>query len=140
MNAVLLLGPLHHLPEQSDRIRALKESRRVLKKGGLAFCAVISRLAPLLDGLRQGLLSDPKFCEIAQKDPRNGKHLNPKEVPQYFTTAYLRRPEELSEEIEEAGLRHVKTVGLGGPVWLLGDLKERWSDIEQRKIMLMHCA
>ena len=52
MDAVLLLGPLYHLPEQSDRIRALKQSRRVLKKGGLAFCAVISRFAPLLDGLR----------------------------------------------------------------------------------------
>ena len=68
MDAVLLLGPLYHLQERSDRIQALKETRRVLKKGGLAFCAVISRFAPLLDGLKQGLLSDPEFCEIAQKD------------------------------------------------------------------------
>ena len=110
MDAVLLLGPLYHLQERSDRIQALKETRRVLKKGGLAFCAVISRFAPFLDGLRQGLLSDPEFREIAQKDLKDGKHLNPKEVPQYFTTAYLHRPEELPEEIEEAGLCHLKTV------------------------------
>ena len=136
IDAVLLLGPLYHLQERSDRIRALKETRRVLKNGGLAFCAVISRFAPLLDGLRQGLLSDPEFRETAQNDLKDGKHLNPKEVPQYFTTAYLHRPEELPEEIEEAGLRHVKTVGLEGPAWLLGDLEEQWADFEDREIML----
>ena len=136
MDAVLLLGPLYHLQERSDRIRALKETRRVLKKDGLAFCAVISRFAPLLDGLSQGLLSDPEFREIAQNDLKDGKHLNSKEVPQYFTTAYLHRPEELPEEIEEAGLRHLKTVGLEGPAWLLGDLQERWADIEGREIIL----
>ncbi len=136
MEAVLLLGPLYHLQDRSDRIRVLKETRRVLKKGGLAFCAVISRFAPLLDGLRQGLLSDPEFRETVQKDLRDGKHLNPKEVPHYFTTAYLHRPEELPEEIEEAGLRHLKTMGLEGPAWLLGDLEERWADIERREIIL----
>ena len=89
MDVVLLLGPLYHLQERSDRIRALRATRRVLKKGGLAFCAIISRFAPLLGGLRKGLLSAPEFREIAQKDLRDGKHLNPREVPDYFTTAYL---------------------------------------------------
>ena len=51
-------------------------------------------------------------------------------------TAYLHRPEELAEEIEEAGLRHLKTVGLEGPALLLGDLEERWADIERREIIL----
>lgn len=131
MDAVLLLGPLYRLQERLD----LKETRRVLKKGGLAFCAVISRFAPRLDGLRQGLLSAPEFREIAQKDLKDGKHQNPKEVPQYFTTAYLHGPEELPEEIEEAGLRHVKTVGLEGPAWLLGNLEERWVNIDDREII-----
>ena len=136
MDVVLLLGQLYHLQERSDRIRALRATRRVLKKGGLAFCAVISRFASLLDGLRQGLLSDPDFRETAKKDLQDGRHINPKEVPQYFTTAYLHTPEELPEEIEGAGLRHLKTVGLEGPAWLLGDLEERWADIEGREIIL----
>ena len=136
MNAVLSLGPLYHLPERSNPIRALRETRRVLTKGGTVFCAVISRFAPLLDGLRQGLLSDPEFRATAQKDLKDGKHLNPKEVPQYFTTAYMHKPEELPEEIEGAGLRHLKTVGLEGPAWLSGDLEERWTDIEGREIIL----
>ena len=82
------------------------------------------------------MLSDPEFCEIAQKDLKDGKHLNPKEVPQYFTTAYMHRPEELPEEIEEAGFRHLKTVDLEGPAWLLGDFEERWADIEDREIIM----
>ena len=77
-------------------------------------------------------MSDPEFREIAQKDLRDGKHLNPREVPDYFTTAYLHRP----EEIEEAGLCHLQTVGLEGPAWLLEDLEERWADIEGREIIL----
>ena len=63
MDAVLLLGPIYHLQERSDRIQALKEIRRVLKKGGIAFCAVISRFAPLLDGLRQGRCLIPTFVK-----------------------------------------------------------------------------
>ena len=63
MDAVLLLGPLYHLQERSDRIQALKETHRVLKKDGLAFCAVISRFAPLLDGLRQGCCPTPSFVK-----------------------------------------------------------------------------
>ncbi len=81
-------------------------------------------------------MSNPESREIVQKRSTGWKHLNPKEVPQYFTTAYLHRPEELSEEIEEAGLRHVKTVGLEGPAWLLGDLEERWANIDDREIIL----
>ncbi len=136
MDVVLLLGPLYHLPDRSDRIQALKEARRVLKKGGLVCCAAISRFASLLDGLKRGFLSDPEFREIVERDLRDGKHLNPKEDPHYFTTAYFHRPEELQEEIEEAGFNHLRTVGLEGPAWLLGDFDERWLDPERQEIIL----
>lgn len=39
---VLNLGPLYHLPDEKDRIKAIKESMRVLKKGGHAFFAYIN--------------------------------------------------------------------------------------------------
>ena len=123
MDVVLLLGPLYHLPNRPDRIQSLKEARRVLKKDGLVFCAAISRFASLLDGLKRGFLSDPEFCEIAQRDLRDGKHLNPKEIPNYFTTAYFHRPEELQEEIEETGFSHLGTMGLEGPSVALGGFR-----------------
>ena len=53
---VLLLGPLYHLTEATDRARALSEARRVLKPGGQLFAAAISRWASALDGLARNLL------------------------------------------------------------------------------------
>src|SRR5271165_3475678 len=44
-DAVLLLGPLYHLIHRADRLKALKEARRVLKPGGAVFVATISRFA-----------------------------------------------------------------------------------------------
>src|SRR5207342_1873839 len=46
VDAVLLLGPLYHLRERADRIRALAEAARVVRPGGVVFAAVISRWAP----------------------------------------------------------------------------------------------
>ena len=59
---VLLLGPLYHLTEPSDRGQALRELKRVLKPGGWLFAAAISRYASALDGLARDLLDDPHFA------------------------------------------------------------------------------
>ena len=136
MDAVLLLGPLYHLQERSDRIKALQEAYRILKDGGSVFCAAISRFASLLDGLRRGFLSDPTFAKIVQKNLKDGKHLNLTDAPHYFTTAYFHRPNELQEEIEEAGFTHQSTVALEGPGWLLEDLDERLADLGRREELL----
>jgi len=48
---VLLFGPLYHLTERADRLRALAEAGRVARPGGPIFVATISRFASLLDGL-----------------------------------------------------------------------------------------
>lgn len=39
---VLLLGPLYHLHREEDRLRCIKEAKRVCKKGGKIFFAFIS--------------------------------------------------------------------------------------------------
>jgi SAM-dependent methyltransferase len=51
VDAVLLLGPLYHLLECFDRVRALREARRVVRPGGPVFAAVTSRWAARLDGV-----------------------------------------------------------------------------------------
>ena len=45
VDAVLLLGPVHHLRRRADRVRALREARRVVRPGGPVFVAAISRWA-----------------------------------------------------------------------------------------------
>jgi ubiquinone/menaquinone biosynthesis C-methylase UbiE len=131
-DAVLLLGPLYHLPERADRLKALAEARRVCRPGGVVLAAVISRFASTLDGLRGGYLEDPVFADIAASDRREGVHRNPTGDPAYFTTAYFHRPEGLAEECTAAGLRHETTLGIEGAAWLLPELDARLADPRRR--------
>jgi ubiquinone/menaquinone biosynthesis C-methylase UbiE len=135
-DAVLLLGPLYHLPERDDRIRALSEACRVCRAGGVVIAAAISRFASTLDGMRGGYLEDPAFAAVAANDRRDGRHSNPTNNPAYFTTAYFHRPEELAAECAEAGLTHEATLGVEGPAWFLADLDARLADANRRAALL----
>lgn len=139
-DAVLLLGPLYHLPERADRLQALAEARRVCRKGGVIVAAAISRFASTLDGLRGGYLEDPAFAAVAASDRRDGRHRNPTGDPAYFTTAYFHRPEELAEECAAAGLAHEATLAIEGPAWLLPDLDARLADEGRRGVLLAALA
>ena len=135
-DAVLLMGPLYHLTRRDDRIKALREARRVLRTGGLVFAAVINRFASLLDGLKRGLIDDPDFVEILQRDMAEGQHRSPQHAEVYFTTAYFHRPDELEAEIREAGLTLKELVAVQGPGWLAEDFSSRWSDPGRRTQLL----
>lgn len=135
-DAVLLLGPLYHLTERADRLQALAEVRRVCRSGGVVIAAVISRFASTLDGLRAGFLEEPAFAAVAAGDLRDGRHHNPTGDPEYFTTAYFHRPEEVAAECAEAGLVHEATLAVEGPAWLLADLEARLADDRRRAVLL----
>src|SRR3954447_14509206 len=66
VDAVLLLGPLYHLPEREDRLQTLREARRIVRGGGPVFIAAISRWAPRLDGVLQERLyeGNPDFLSL----------------------------------------------------------------------------
>jgi len=140
VDAVLLLGPLYHLRERADRLRALAEARRVCRRGGVVIAAAISRFASTLDGLRGGYLEDPAFAAGAADDLRDGRHRNPTGDPAYFTTAYLHRPEDLAAECSAAGLAHEATVAVEGAAWLLADLDARLADARRRDVLLAALA
>lgn len=55
VDAVLLLGPLYHLPAAADRGQALAEAYRILRPGGRVFAAALSRVGRVLVGLWRGL-------------------------------------------------------------------------------------
>jgi ubiquinone/menaquinone biosynthesis C-methylase UbiE len=132
----LLLGPLYHLPVRVDRLSALREARRVLRPGGGIAVAAISRFASLLDGFFRGFIRDPSFARIVQDDLDSGRHQNPTQNTEYFTTAYFHHPSELSEELEEAGFSGVDLLAVEGPFWCLQDFDETWSNPELREHML----
>ena len=135
VDVVLMLGPLYHLTARNERIVALRESYRILRKGGIIFAVAISRYASTLHGMIDGNM-DPEFIKIASRDLREGQHRNPNEHPAYFTTAYLHRPEEFSSEIEAAGFTLKGLFGIQGPAWLLQNLEEQWSDPNCRERLL----
>ena len=133
---VLLLGPLYHLTQADDRVRALSEARRVLKPRGQLFAAAISRWASALDGLSRDLFQDPRFATIVEADLRDGQHRNPTERVDYFTTAYFHRPDELRAEVLDAGLILEGMYGLEGPGWLFPDVTARLADPRRRADLL----
>ncbi|HEV8396438.1 MAG TPA: methyltransferase domain-containing protein [Vicinamibacterales bacterium] len=127
-DAVLVMGPLYHLPSSGDRAGALSEAKRVLVPGGVVAVAAISRFASALDGLARGLAADPEFVRMRDRDLVNGQHRNDTARVDYFTTAYFHQPGELHDELVHAGFRDVRVLGVEGPAWMVPDFDARWAD------------
>jgi ubiquinone/menaquinone biosynthesis C-methylase UbiE len=125
-DVVLLLGPLYHLTDRADRICALQEAFRVLRQGGLLAAVGISRFASTLAGLIDGYFGDDDFVTIARRDLVDGQHRNPTGKANYFTTAFFHHPDELREEVLEAGFTITGVLPIEGVAVFLQDLKEQW--------------
>ena len=136
VDAILLLGPLYHLTSREDRLRALREARRVVRPGGVVLAAAISRFASTIDGLFNGFLAEEEFEAIVERDIRDGQHRNPSQRPGWFTTAYFHRPAEFREEAEEAGLIVEGLFGIEGPSWPMPDL-DAWIEDPARRAKLL---
>jgi SAM-dependent methyltransferase len=136
VDSVLLLGPLYHLTDRSERLLALQEAARVARPGGVIAVAAISRFASLFDGLARGFLFDPEFQPIVERDLAEGQHRNPDDREHWFTTAYLHDPEQLRQEVASVGLEVVDLVGIEGLAGWLGHLGDRWEIPEGRAAIL----
>jgi ubiquinone/menaquinone biosynthesis C-methylase UbiE len=112
-DAVLLLGPLYHLPAPDDRMKALAEAHRVLRPGGFLAAAAISRYTFLLDLLRARQAEQATLTELTDV-LADGQLLK----SETFTTAYFHQPHELRDELLAAGLTEVQVLAIEGPGWV----------------------
>jgi hypothetical protein len=109
----------------------------VLTPGGLLLTAYISRFASACDGIHDGALRDAAFAAIVERDLTDGIHQNTSNRPEWFTTAYFHRPDEIAVEIEAAGLRFENLLAVEGPGWLSADL-DSWLDNDAARQQLLH--
>jgi ubiquinone/menaquinone biosynthesis C-methylase UbiE len=135
-DAVLLLGPLYHLPERDQRLQALREAFRVLKPSGYLFAATISRFASLLDGMMRGYLADSYFAELVEHTLVDGQHRNPRQLPGYFATAYFHHPTEIRAEFTEAGFQVEAALAIEGSAGFIPDFDKFWDDETLRERLL----
>ena len=124
-DATLLLGPLYHLLDRADRLRAVREAVRVTRPGGRIFAAAISRFAGPLDLVAAGRANEALFRE-ARNLIRSG--VNDAELG--FTHAYFHRVPELVAELTEAGLSELVVHGVEGPGWTAAEAAGHSPDAE----------
>ncbi|GLW27993.1 class I SAM-dependent methyltransferase [Actinoplanes regularis] len=111
-DATLLLGPLYHLHERADRVRAIREAIRVTRPGGPIAAAAISRFAGPVDFAATARFDERMLAESRRliTDGVNDSSIG-------FTVAYFHRVAELLAECREAGLADVVIHGIEGPAW-----------------------
>ena len=129
----LLLGPLYHLTDRSDRLLALTEAKRVVKTGKPVLAAAINRFASAIDSLHSGTIDDAGFRAVVERDLVDGVHINTTEDPRLFTTAFFHHADELKEEFTDAGFAAVELFAVESIAWAAPDLDERIADPEQRR-------
>jgi SAM-dependent methyltransferase len=135
-DVVLLLGPLYHLVERDDRVRAWQEAVRVVQPAGAVIGAAVNRFASLFDGLAHGVLVDERFRAIVEQDLRDGQHRNPDRTPHWFTTAYFHRALDLAAEATEGGAAVSEVLGVEGLAAYLPQLESQWSHERGRAAIL----
>ncbi|MFB4294381.1 class I SAM-dependent methyltransferase [Nonomuraea sp. ATR24] len=131
-DAVLLLGPLYHLPERADRVRALAEARRAVRPGGLVAAATINRYAAVHGTIQLGHYVRAPERQAALAAATGGVMLSPGRG----FTAYFHDPDDVPGEFADAGFPEVGRYGLEGAFWLYGDLDD-WLDDPGRRALLL---
>ncbi|WKD32061.1 class I SAM-dependent methyltransferase [Streptomyces xanthophaeus] len=121
---VLLLGPLYHLADRADRLKALQEARRVAVPGGLVAAAGISRYSLMQDYTVSAGLSPELLAGEVSQVVSTGSY----DGSRGFTVVHFHTAAELTKEAIEAGINGVSVHGIEGPGWAYVVAAGRFAD------------
>jgi ubiquinone/menaquinone biosynthesis C-methylase UbiE len=105
---VLLFGPMYHLISFDDKLKALNEAKRVLKKDGLIF---ISYYMNEYGIIKHGFMEDKIMEEIDRNVIDNNYKINSKEDDLYSFV----RIEDIKKLSKLANLKRIKILAQDGP-------------------------
>ena len=140
-DAVLLMGPLYHLMNRSDRMKALSEANRILKKGGLLFAAGISKFSSAtwalsVYGNGVDFIDDDVYMDMIKREMLTGEHIRPDTYPRIIADAYFHTPERLLSEVADGGFEVLGKHAVEGCLWITPDLNSKWDDPDKRSRLL----
>lgn len=143
-DAVLLMGPIYHITDHGERIKALRESYRLLKPGGKIYTAALTPFSCLLHnitvyspGSDYNRLEDPKFINMIERELSDGCHVNPDH--KYYKgigSAHFHSAAALRSELEEGGFKDTEVHGIMGGAWLAKGLDNLWDNETSREALM----
>lgn len=131
-DAILLMGPLYHIVEKSERISCLHECNRLLKSSGVLFTAAITPYATLLwattvFGEKNRLLEEDSFMGMVARELSDGEHIKPDHGSYNgIGSSHFHRANELRAELSCGGFDHTRIHGVVGAAWLAPDIDGLW--------------
>ncbi len=84
-----------------------------------------------MDGSLSVTLGQTRFRFIESRDEPG---------PRYFTTAYFHRPDELAQEVRDAGFDSAELLAIEGIAWSGARFQEVWNNPEGRTAMMEFLA
>lgn len=109
---VLCMGPLYHITNENDRIKAIQECKRVCKNNGYIVFSFITKMAQSISVVQKFPDKIREWKYALTKGLNEG--INDLEFDTGFTEAYFVDPLELESYIENNGLKVIKIAGAEG--------------------------
>lgn len=145
-DAILLMGPLYSITEYEERILALRESRRLLKPGGVLFAAALTPYSVLVSRLavyheddtpKRRELDDPAVLSTIQRALEDGCYINPeKRIAHGIGSSHLHTAKALREELLSGGFAAEAVHGVMGGAWLAPNIHELMENESTRRTLL----
>ena len=145
-DAVLLMGPLYSITEYEERILAIRESRRLLKDGGLLFAAALTPYSVLVSRLavyhendtpKRRELDDPAVLGMIGRALEDGCYINPeKKIANGIGSSHLHTAKALREELLCGGMTTSSVHGVMGGAWLAPNIHELMINEETKRTLM----